>query len=185
MYPRLCNYVVQFAILYFIAKATRANLCSKLLNKPTPWAKEMSCCDFHVVKIVDDILVSWHIIIYINIYIFIYNVHVPPKTTRWPSFLPHVTVRFSCAKATYNNLHFFFGGFLLILRVVKKTVSGRIEMCTIPINVSCFLKCRYLRVWNRQSPQFQQGIPIYQPSFSTVTGRERGNKVIASSITCC
>ena len=35
MYPRLCNYVVQFAILYFIAKATRANLCSKLLKKPT------------------------------------------------------------------------------------------------------------------------------------------------------
>ena len=106
-------------------------------KKPTPPSEgNVLCRDFHVVNMLMiflflDILLSISIYIYVNtvyiciysiymyiqyiyIYIFflkkIYNVHIPPKTTRWPSFLPHVTVRFSCAKATYNNLYLFSEG---------------------------------------------------------------------------
>ena len=139
MYPRLCNYVVQFAILYFIAKATQANLCSKRpLKKPTrTWAKEMSSRDFNVVNMLM-IFLFLDILLSIYIYIFIYITYIfhqkqpggPPffLMSLWGFLMPrqHIT---TCTFS--EGLRWFLG-------LWTKTLLGRIEMCTIPINVSCF-----------------------------------------------
>ena len=81
----------------------------------------MSSRDFHVVNM---LMIFLFLDIYYYLYIFLYITYIfHQKQPGGPPFLPHVTVRFSCAKATYNNLY-FFGGFALILRVVNKNSFG-------------------------------------------------------------
>ena len=126
-YPRLCNYVVQFAILYFIAKATeKTSLCDrKLLKKATRMSEgnvhpRCSCSKHGVIFYIYTYIFVFLTYYLLSIYIYMYITYIfHQKQQGGPLFFPHVTVRFSCAKATYNNLC-FFGGFVLILRVVKK-----------------------------------------------------------------